>query len=240
MKQINISVAMATFNGERYIREQIMSILTCLSSADELIISDDGSTDETLSIIQKICAVDERVKLFYGPKSGVVRNFENALNHCTGKCIFLSDQDDVWHENKVKVVLPKLEKYLLVCHNANIFNQETGEIEGDTQSRIGCHKTVFKNIIKNSFIGCCMAFRRELLNVALPFPPPEQIHIHDWWLGLLALKYGNVYFEKNCLINYRIHNSNTLGFKKTNFRFKIKKRINMLKVLQKIKKQEVL
>lgn len=232
---IRVSVAMTTYNGERFVKEQIESILACLNSTDELVISDDGSTDHTLATIKELAAADERIRLIDGPKQGVVKNFENALLHCKGEYIFLSDQDDLWRSDKVAIVLPQLKEYLLVCHNANIYDYQADKIVGDVQSKIGTHGTVFKNIIKNSFIGCCMAFRRELLQFALPFPDQKLIHMHDWWLGLVALKKGKVCFEKSCLIDYRIHGGNAVGFQKTGFAFKIKKRLGMLKALRKSK-----
>ena len=80
-----------------------------------------------------------------------------------------------------------------------------------------------------------MAFKKELKEFILPFPPAENIHIHDWWIGLIALKVGKVYFEKESLIDYRIHDQNTLGFNKTSLIFKIKKRVNMLRTLKRYK-----
>ncbi len=228
---IRVSVAMTSYNGERYIKEQIDTILNNLSEKDELIISDDGSTDGTLSIIKAY--TDTRVKLVAGPCKGVVKNFENALMHCKGQYIFLSDQDDIWMPDKVSTVLPLLETNILVCHNADIYDNNADAVIDTIQNKIGCNGTVLKNVWKNSFIGCCMAFRRELLDRTLPFPDERLIHIHDWWLGLIALKSGPVAFEARSLIRYRIHDSNTLGFHKTTFMFKLKKRINMLKALRK-------
>lgn len=228
-----VSVAMAAYNGEKYISAQIESILFCLSAGDELVVSDDGSTDKTAEIVKTYAAKDPRVKLLQGPQSGVVRNFENAISACTGDVIFLSDQDDLWHKDKVEKVLPLLKENTLVCHNAAIYDNATGQTDGTVQDKIGQNATVFKNLVKNSFMGCCMAFKRELLNYAMPFPDKELIHIHDWWLGLLAIKYGKVAFISECLIDYRIHDSNTLGFNKTTFGFKVKKRVNMLNTYRK-------
>ncbi len=224
-----VSVAMASYNGERYIKEQIESILQNLTEEDELIISDDGSKDATLDIIRSYR--DARVKLIEGPASGVVKNFENALLHCTGDYIFLCDQDDIWAPDKLTTVFPLLSSHLLVCHNADIYDQNSGEIVGDVQSQVGARDTFVANLWKNSFIGCCMAFRRELLEIALPFPKEAYIHVHDWWLSLLALRHGSVVFEPRSLIRYRIHDTNTLGFHKTSFAFKIKKRLFMLYAL---------
>ena len=100
-----ISVCMASYNGEKYIKEQIDSILKQLSDEDELVISDDGSTDNTLSVIQSIH--DKRIKLIHNQgEHGYSRNFENALKNSKGDYIFLSDQDDVWKDNKVETILP--------------------------------------------------------------------------------------------------------------------------------------
>ena len=89
-----VSVAMASFNGEKYISTQIKTILENLTENDELVISDDGSTDGTRRIIEGFN--DSRIRLLEGPKQGVKKNFENAIRNCSGKYIFLSDQDDVW------------------------------------------------------------------------------------------------------------------------------------------------
>ena len=118
------SVALASYNGEKYIEEQISSILKCLDTTDELIISDDGSTDKTLNIIKQFTDNDNRVKCIKGPCCGVVKNFENAISHCGGDFIFLSDQDDIWHSNKIEKILPLLKENILVCHNANIYNNK--------------------------------------------------------------------------------------------------------------------
>ena len=111
-----ISVCMATFNGEKYIKEQIQSILNQLSLDDEVIISDDGSSDKTLEVINHIN--DKRIKVFTNThKHGFTHNFENALNHANGEYIFLSDQDDIWAEEKVNKVMESLIYNDLVIHD---------------------------------------------------------------------------------------------------------------------------
>ena len=116
-----ISVCIATYNGEKYIFEQISSILSQLGKDDEVIISDDGSTDDTIKIIESIC--DNRVRLLINNgKHGFVSNFEKALMKSKGDFIFLSDQDDIWKSNKVQVVLKSLNKYDLVVHDADLID----------------------------------------------------------------------------------------------------------------------
>ena len=103
-----ISVCIATYNGEKYLRKQLDSILNQLEYNDEVIISDDGSSDETLNIISSYN--DKRIHVFHNKgEHGVVKNFENGLNHVLGDYIFLCDQDDIWKSNKVQVVLNELK-----------------------------------------------------------------------------------------------------------------------------------
>ena len=127
-----ISVCMATYNGECFLKEQIDSILPQLSQEDELIISDDGSTDRTLEIIASY--KDERIKVFNHEKTGnkyyptlkvcySTSNFENALNQAKGDYIFLSDQDDVWEKNKINESLELLKKYDYVIHNLSLIDE---------------------------------------------------------------------------------------------------------------------
>ena len=200
-----LSVCMATYNGERFIAQQISSILVQLDENDELIISDDGSIDNTLSIIQTF--VDERIKLFHNcGKHGVISNFENALSKVKGDYIFLCDQDDVWMPNKVDVCLELLQKSVLVVHNANIINGEGVKREIDFFSLRGSKSGYIYNLYKNCYLGCCMCFQAQLLDYILPFP--KNIEMHDRWIGLMSELHGKVIFEKQCLISYRVHGNN--------------------------------
>ena len=117
---IMVSVCIATYNGVNYIREQLVSILCQLSSHDEIIISDDGSTDNTIDVLESIR--DLRIKIIYNKgRHGVVPNFENALRNSTGDFIFFADQDDIWDEHKVARCMTALKDADLVVHNANVF-----------------------------------------------------------------------------------------------------------------------
>ena len=107
---MSISVAMAVFNGEKYIKEQILSILKQLNKYDELVISYDKSSDNTYRIISELAIRDNRIKIFSGSSCGIIKNFENALRHCKNDYIFLSDQDDIWLDNKVSYVINELKK----------------------------------------------------------------------------------------------------------------------------------
>ena len=168
-----ISVCMATYNGEKYLKEQLDSILKQIKSSDELIISDDGSTDLTCTIIKEYQKEYKNIYLIDGPKMGVQKNFENALRKSKGDIIFLSDQDDIWMNNKVDVVLDAFQNsnVVLTLHDAQIVDQNGQVIEDSFFEHRGSQSGLFKNLWKNSYLGCCMAFRRSVLECSLPFPP---------------------------------------------------------------------
>ena len=200
-----ISVCIATYNGERYIKAQLDSILCQLSPEDEIIISDDSSTDRTVEIIKSFnsnAIVLLENQLFKSP----VFNFENALRHAKHEFIFLSDQDDIWAENKVEVLLEHLEDNDLVMSDATLIDADGKKISDSFYSLNNSAPGLFKNLVRNSYIGCTMAFNRKMLDHALPFP--EDTPMHDWWLGLVAELFGNVYFCKEPLTHYRRHNAN--------------------------------
>lgn len=206
MTDIRVSVALATYNGEKYIEEQLRTVLANLSECDEVIISDDSSSDRTREIIQNFN--DPRIRLIDGPREGIKQNFGNAIKNCSGRYIFLCDQDDIWAENKVERVLAVFEekKPLVVVHDCELFN-DSGAILLESffdysKSRPG----LIKNILKNSYIGCCMAFDSVIKEKILPIP--NSIEMHDQWIGVLGDKYGHNEFIKECLIRYRRHEGN--------------------------------
>lgn len=200
-----ISVCIATYNGENFIKEQLDSILIQLNANDELIISDDSSTDNTLKIIHSYD--DKRIKLLPNQKfHSPIYNFENALKHSKGDFVFLSDQDDVWEANKIEVMLSHLSKYSLAVSNCSIVDKN-GEVIRESYFNDETLKTgVFRNLIHNNYLGCCMAFRREVLDIALPFP--TKIAMHDIWLGLCAAHFFSTIFIPDKLIRYRRHGNN--------------------------------
>lgn len=227
-RNYSISVAMATYNGEKYIKQQIDSILKQLTVDDELIISDDGSTDTTLKIINSYN--DSRIKVVNGPKLGVKQNFANAIKKCTGKYIFLSDQDDIWIDNKVNKVLRTFENNKCTCivHDAIVFDSNTNNILYDSFYKLrNSKKGIVKNIIKNSYIGCCMAFDSRMKDKILPIP--NDIEMHDQWIGILNDKYGNVLFIKDKLLKYRRHSNNVSSLKHHSLMKMIKNRLILIK-----------
>ena len=232
-----ISVCMATYNGEQFLRGQIDSILCQLGLEDELIISDDGSTDGTLEIIQSYN--DKRIKLLHHEKKSeyakiryarnfyyATDNFENALKAAQGDYIFLADQDDVWMDNRIPQMTDALKDASLVMSNFT-----TGDENGQIQIYNFYKKSPFSssttlNLINSKFIGCCMAFDRETLVKALPFP--RKLLAHDLWIGLIASSSGTCSFVKEANIYYRRTGNNvssTTKKSKNGFLFKLQYRI---------------
>lgn len=199
-----ISVCVATYNGARHVLAQLQSILPQLSGDDELIVSDDGSTDATCEVVQGIG--DARIVLTQGPRAGVVRNFEHALKGARGDVIFLCDQDDIWLPRKVQRVMQALDEADLVVTDCRVVDDSLNELHPSFFHFNGSRPGLLRNLAKNGYLGCCMAMRRTVLEAALPFP--EGIAMHDWWIGLVAERTGRVRFLDETLSLYRRHGNN--------------------------------
>lgn len=200
-----ISVCLATYNGEKYLREQLDSILSQLSENDEIIVSDDGSKDATINIIKSYN--DNRIHLYQNQgEHGVVANFENTLSKANGDYIFLSDQDDVWLDGKIAKSLVYLKEYDLVIHNAHVNYQDGSHSNVDYYTIRNSGTGYIKNLWKNTYLGCCMAFKKKVLGYVLPFP--KNILWHDMWIALMVELKGNTKFIDEIYLNYRRHGDN--------------------------------
>jgi len=198
-----VSVCIATYNGEKYIKEQLDSIINQLSDNDEIIVSDDCSTDNTLTIIRGY--QDKRIKIFInnGVK-GHTFNFENALKYISGDFIFFSDQDDVWLPGKVEKILRLLNIYYAVFSDAIVVDENLNPIYDSFFNERNVGRGVFKNYIKNTYFGFGMAFRKELLQYAIPFPVQNEMG-HDMILGFIADMKNSIYFLNEPFTLYRRH-----------------------------------
>lgn len=203
-----ISVCMATYNGSSYIQSQIESILPQLEEGDELLISDDGSSDGTLEIIcQYLSQNPNTVRLLMGPQKGLIKNFEFLINEAKGDLIFTADQDDVWLPDKVEKIKYFFEQEpnaLVVVSDLIVVDADLNQLATSYFEMRSAKSGFLNNLIKNYYIGAGMAFKRELKEIALPFP--SRIPMHDMWLGLLG---GNkTYLLHESLTKYRRHSDN--------------------------------
>lgn len=201
-----ISVCMAAYNGEKYIEEQISSILPEIGPEDELIVSDDGSTDSTVAIIQKFVASDTRVKLIKNTthSHGTRGNSVNALSAAKGDIIFLADQDDIWIPGKVEKMLSALPGYDCVHHDSIITDDTLTEISPSLYALEHNGPGVIKNMKHGTFYGSHMVITRKLLDCCFPFPENDEVG-HDLWIGLVASMRFKINYINDKLIYYRRH-----------------------------------
>ena len=220
-----ISVCMATYNGERFLNEQIDSILPQLSVYDELVISDDNSTDSTRDIIKSY--QDSRIKFFHNEqRKGVTHNFEMALIHSKGDIILLADQDDVWLPNKIEELTQFLTKgdYDVVTCNCALTDINLNIIQNEYYTnKSPIDKSVWGNLVKDLWLGCCIAFRREILLATLPFP--KKAAAHDLLIALYSQLHFKCGYYPKVLQLYRRH-ENTVSFAGGKSTHKLLYRIN--------------
>ena len=160
-----ISVALITYNSEQYLRPQIDTILANLGPADEVVVSDDGSTDSTISILKNYAEKDSRFHLFSIAHSGCNANYQNAISHCTGDLIFLSDDDNVWLPNKVDRVAKAFAdnpKVWFVMHDCEICDQDLKQIKPSFFQDRKAKPGLFRNIMKCSYGGSSLPSEKSL------------------------------------------------------------------------------
>jgi glycosyltransferase involved in cell wall biosynthesis len=206
---VKISVVMATYNGHRYIYDQIASILAQLEPEDELIIVDDASRDDTLRIIDSFRS--RQIKLFQNnSNAGVLASFERGLKYARNEYIFLSDQDDIWSPDKRRSYLDAFfqsKEIMLVISDLVVIDAEDKIISHSfMEGRGGFSGGVLDTLWKNRYIGCSIAIRRSVLNYCLPFP--KILPMHDMWLGVASAILGRVCYLQKPYMQYRRHELN--------------------------------
>lgn len=228
---MSVSICMATHNGAHFIGEQIKSILIQLKENDEIVITDDASTDDTVKIIRHL--KDERIRLLPPKKfNNLIKNFEYGLKHCKHEIIFLSDQDDVWHPDKVNVMTGVFSDCDLSVCDCRIVDEHLKTIAPSFFELHRSRRDIVGNFYRSSFVGCCMAFHRKILDKAIPFP--DEVPMHDQWIGLIAQKYFRVKFIPQVLVDHRRHSKNystTGGRSKFSLGKKVISRFKLAKML---------
>lgn len=206
---MRISVAMATYNGERFLEAQLRSILSQLDRLDEMVIVDDGSSDRTRHIIAGFG--DPRIRLLTNDRNeGVLRSFERALRATTGEVVFLADQDDLWLPGKRDTLVEALrgdDRNTIALSDAQVIDAEGRIVAPSFMAlRGGFRSGLLATLIKNRYLGCAMAVKRRLLDAALPIP--ADVPMHDIWLGAINRLVGTTVYIDRPLMQYRRHGAN--------------------------------
>lgn len=229
-----ISVAMTTHNGEKYLRQQIDSILRQLSPEDEIVISDDGSTDNTIKIIEAYNSPNIRLlhwstNLSLPLPERIGENFGNALAHCRGEYIFISDQDDIWLQRKVETMVEALQECDLVISNSLLLEKGCRCVRNFYN-----HRSPLRNyiLVGKKYQGCCMALRAEALQRILPLP--KRVALYDSYIGLVVELTGRVKYIAQPLLIHRIHTENTSKNMRNPLHYKISYRIRLLSDIYRI------
>lgn len=217
-----ISIALASYNGEKYIREQLYSILNQTIQDFEVIICDDCSNDNTWNIIEEYANNDARFRCYKNDENlGLIKNFEKAISLCEGEYVALCDQDDIWLLNHLEELLRIIGDKAIACANAELIDAE-GKLLNITLDKIeGLHTEVNNDIDRafrvifyaNPFQGASMLIRKDFFEVALPIP--ESVKYHDAWFAALSCFSGGLNYSREIIILYRQHQTNvTVNYKK--------------------------
>ncbi|WP_413694112.1 glycosyltransferase family 2 protein [Psychromonas sp. KJ10-2] len=222
-----IDIVLATYNGERFLVEQVKSIQACIdyhTLVSRLIIVDDGSTDNTLNLITQLAKQDQRIELHLNESGlhGPSHNFGYGLTKTSANYLMLCDQDDIWFPEKISVSIQHLKQAenrlppntpILVFSDKQIVDENLQLICDSYFSLKNISKDwhrTFKQLCQQNVVsGCTTLFNRALMEKALPIP--EQAYMHDWWLALVAHRCGEIVFIDKALIQYRQHHHNTIG-----------------------------
>lgn len=224
-------VVLCTYNGSKFIKQQLTSILEQGFKPSKIVISDDGSEDNTLQQVKQIF-IEYEFKNYLLVKRGrkeAIYNFLSALKYSTSEYIFLSDQDDIWLPNKAEEFLSAFAKLdsskpALVFSDASLIDEDGKEIADSFFSYQGITSDIMEDdsiLYRNCVQGASCAINRnlqELIKDSFPLINTNNLYMHDWWIALLARYYGQYYFINKPLLQYRQHSKNQVGVFNKNFR----------------------
>lgn len=243
---MKISVALCTYNGEKYIEEQLRSIINQTIKPDEIILCDDISKDNTINIAREV--LEESDVNYYIKVNennlGVTQNFQRAIELTKGDIIFLCDQDDIWVKNKIEIILKEFvadPAVVMIFTDAELINDRKENLKMSLWETLNFSKEcleekTFINILLNRCVvtGATMAFRRHLFEKLKPFP---DCWLHDGWLAINSSCYGTVKAINQPLIKYRQHEHNVIGASKLSLTGKVKQYLINIKKLEDIRSQ---
>ena len=200
-----VSIALCTYNGEAYLREQLDSIVDQSYPAIELIAVDDCSSDNTLKILEEYAAKYPYIQVFVNPQNlGYIRNFEKALRLCNGDFIALSDQDDIWDLRKIEKQVKAIGNHLLIYHDSEFVDQNGQSLYSKMSDIMNLYRGDRPEafLFFNCISGHSVLMKKELRDELLPFP---NAYFHDWWMGYVATNLGSIDFINESLVKYRQH-----------------------------------
>lgn len=224
---MRLSVAMCTYNGAQYVEKQLLSILQQDLKVNEIVVCDDGSIDETLMVVHRIANSHPEVvwKIHKNPSNlGVIGNFEKAIRLCSGDIIFLSDQDDVWHRDKTKVICDYFEAnpskdvlfsdaIIVGGKGESLISQTLLDVWGLKPCMGLWNSGLDFEMLnqQNCATGATMAFRKEARNRFLPFDRSSNWILHDWQIAMSACLNNSLAVLNECLMDYRVYAENAVG-----------------------------
>jgi Glycosyltransferases involved in cell wall biogenesis len=220
-----VAIIMTTYNGEKYVKEQIDSILVSNYQDFELFIYDDGSNDNTVALMKPYeQQYPDKVHVFQNEKNlGLVRNFLHALSLTTMDYVMFCDQDDVWRANKIGITLKRLRNLeaqtgkdtpLAVFTDASVVDQNLMELQSSffESNHLEPKNTDLAHLLmENKLIGCTVMINAAVRKVLQSNRLPQDAKYHDWWVALIAASFGKIAFVKESTLLYRQHENNMVG-----------------------------
>lgn len=207
-----VSIALCTYNGEAYLSKQLDSILAQTYRNIELIVVDDGSTDTTMEILRSYQKANSRIRVFENQSTlGYNKNFEKAIELCSGAYISISDQDDIWLGNKVERLLACIGECDMIYANSAFIDQNDNLTGGYIidPGRNSADFMNYKNILLENFVtGHNVLFKRDVLRKILPFP---ENGFYDWWMGFVMLYEHKLGYCDEILTHYRTHERSVMN-----------------------------
>ena len=223
MEKTKVDILLATYNGEKYLKEQLDSILSQSYSNFRLLVSDDCSCDTTKKILQEYKEKDNRIILYFQKKNlGVIKNFEFLLEKVENEYYMFSDQDDIWKKDKIKKSIEKIQETNsdLVYTDLEVVDENLNITYSSYWKLKGLYKKIkkynnFESLYLNNFItGCTMISKKELIEKVLPLPTTSKYVLHDYWIALIISQNRKIAYIEEPLIKYRQHKNNKIGSKK--------------------------